>query len=113
MTMLTSFTAVVTSVANGSIVKLNTTPFRGGNGRKAILRCPVLPLTSTVLIQGHPVTADGLPPDAGSSGWTTVATFTSAAAHNQEVALPDYARWRTSVLDDDGPNVVVYLEGVQ
>lgn len=113
MTMLTTLTAVVTSVADGTGVKLNTTPFTGGHGRKAILRCPVLPLTSTVLVEGHPVTVNGIAPATDSAGWTTVATLTSTAATIQEIELPQYIRWGTTVADIDGPNVVVYLEGIQ
>lgn len=113
MSMLLTITADVTTVNNGASQRLDTSPFMGGQGRKAILRVPVLPITSTVLLQGHPITEDGLDPSAASSGWATVVTLTSTSPTIQEVELPYHVRYRTSVLDADGPDVLLYLEGVQ
>ena len=113
MPMLKTLTAVVTDVANGTPEKLNVSPFMGGQGRNAILNVPTLPLTSTVLLQGHPATATGAAPAGDSTGWATITTITSASARVQEIALPLWVRYRTSVLDADGPDVLLHLEGIQ
>lgn len=105
--------ADVTTVNNGSAIALNETPLLGGAGKKGIVRCPVLPLTSTVLVQGAPRIdpATDAAPASDSSEWTTLATFTSSADQQQEIELPFYIRYRTSVLDADGPVVKLYVEG--
>lgn len=110
--------AVVTSVDIGTPIALNTTPLLGGAGREAKYSIPVLPLTSTVKLQGaSKVSSDGLAshvPDEDSTDWTDLLTITSASDHEGEIAdLPDYIRWNTTVLDADGPNVAIFLEGVQ
>jgi hypothetical protein len=111
--MIYTITADVTAVDVGAPILLNTSPHMGGQGRSAIAHCAVLPVTSTLLLEGHPVTADGQPPADDSDDWATVATFTSTALQLQEIELPYYIRWSTTVLDADGPDVKVYLEGVQ
>jgi hypothetical protein len=114
MTMIQTINAVVTSVAIGTPVELNATPFLGGQRRNAILRLRNLPITSTVLLQGasrDPGTK--AVPASGSAEWTTIVTLTSASAPVQEIILPEFIRWNTTVLDADGPNVVGDLEGVQ
>lgn len=106
-------TADVTTVNKGSAIRLDETPLMGGKGRKAILHCPVLPLTSTVKIQGAPfIDADtGVAPVAGSSLWTDIATFTSSSEQEQEIEIPELIRYSTTVLDADGPNVLFYVKG--
>lgn len=111
MSMQQKITAVVTSVAIGTPIELNATPFMGGAGRNAIVRIPVLPTTSTVLLQGAGNSGDGVPA-SGSAEWTTLLTLTSASERQYEIAIPQYIRWRTTVLAA-APNVEIYLEGVQ
>jgi hypothetical protein len=113
MSMLKTIIADVTEVNNGTPQKLNVSPFMGGQGRKAILTVTDLPITSTVLLQGHPVTADGAVPGDASTDWATIVTLTSTSPKVQEVELPLWVRYRTSVLDADGPDVRLNLEGVQ
>lgn len=111
---LIELAANVQTVNNGAAVALDESPLLGGQGREGLLRLPVLPLTSTVLIQGHPAMADKSTPLEASTDWTTLATLTSASDQVQRIAdLPDWVRYRTSVLDADGPVVNVYLEGEQ
>jgi len=112
MTMQQKITAVVTSVDIGTPIELNASPFMGGAGRNALVKIPVLPLTSTILLQGAGNSGEGVPAE-GSSDWSTILTITSASEQNQEIELPQYIRWNTTVLDADGPNVNIYLEGVQ
>ncbi len=112
--MLKTLNAVVTSVDIGTPVELDETPFLGGQNRNALLRLRALPLTSTVLVQGagrDPGTKEV--PAEDSAAWTTIATLTSASPIVQEILLPEFIRWNTTVLDEDGPNVVIDLEGVQ
>lgn len=105
-------TAVVTSVAIGTPVALDETPLLGGAGKKGILRCPVLPLTSTVLVQGAPAidAATGIAPVSGSSLWTTLVTLTSASDPQAEIDLPELIRANCTVLDADGPDVEFWVE---
>lgn len=110
MGALATLTAVVTSVDIGTPTALNTTPLLGGRGKKGILRIPVLPLTSTVKIQGATKDEYGRQPAEGDSLWTDIATITSASAQIHEITLPDFIRWNTTVLDADGPNVLFYVE---
>jgi hypothetical protein len=110
---LVTLAADVTTVNNGAATALNRTPLLGGAGKECRAFCPVLPLTSTVLVQGAPrIDPDtGVAPVAGSSLWTTLATFTSASAQVQSIDdAPDLIRYRTSVLDADGPVVNVHIE---
>ncbi len=114
MTMLKTLTAVVTSQDIGTPVELDESPFIGGQNRNALLRLRALPLTATILIQGagrDPGTKEV--PAEDSEEWTTIATLTSASPIVQEILLPEFIRWNTSVADGDGPNVVIDLEGVQ
>lgn len=113
MTMLKKITAVVTSVDIGTPETLNSTPFMGGQGRKATLNIPVLPLTSTIKLQGAPKNDTGAAPAEDSADWTDIVTITSASDQLQEIELPDYIRWNVTVLDADGPDVDLFLYGVQ
>jgi hypothetical protein len=108
--------AVVTSVDIGTPVAMDDTPLLGGWGREAKYHIPVLPLTSTVLIQGAPkIDPDtGIAPVEGSSLWETLLTLTSASDQDGQIDdLPYWIRWNTTVLDADGPDVKLILEGVQ
>lgn len=111
-TMSQKIVADVTTVNKGAAIALNSTPLLGGAGKRGILRCPVLPLTSTVLIQGAPLRdpATNAAPAAASALWTTIATITSASEEQQEIDLPANIRYNTTVLDADGPNVNFYVE---
>ncbi len=104
--------AVVTSVDIGTPIALAATPLLGGAGRNGILRCPVLPLTSTVKIQGAPLidVDTGVAPAEDSDKWADLATVTSTSEHQSEIVLPDFIRWNTTVLDADGPDVFFYVE---
>lgn len=113
MSMILEINAVVTPVDIGTPQSLDATPLLGGQGRNAILHVPELPITSTVLLQGAGKDADGAAPAEDSEDWETLATITSVSDPLQEIELPDFIRWNTTVLDADGPNVRMYLEGVQ
>jgi hypothetical protein len=112
MSMLKTLTAVVTSVDIGTPVDVNETPFLS---RKVIRRCRALPLTSTVKLQGanrDPGTK--AVPAEDSTDWTDIESITSASAIVAEIGpLYEFIRWNCTVLDADGPNVVIDLEGVQ
>lgn len=110
---LLELNAVVTSVDIGAPVTLNTTPLLGGEGKEALLRVPARPITATVLLQGAYRTQSGAAPAEDSPAWTTIATLTSASDSVQQIELPFYLRWNTTVADADGPAVAIYLEGVQ
>lgn len=112
MGMLKTLTAVVTSVAIGTPVELDQTPFLS---RKVIRRCRALPLTSTVKLQGAPRDPDTKAvPASGSSAWVDLETLTSASAIVAEIGpMYDFIRCNCTVLDADGPDVVIDLEGVQ
>ena len=114
MSNILKIAAVVTSVDIGAPVALTTTPLLGGAGREAKYQLAALPLTSTVLLQGAAKDADGAAPEEASTDWTTLLTLTSASDLVGQIDdLPDFIRWNTTVLDADGPDVVIYLEGVQ
>jgi hypothetical protein len=112
MSMLKTITAVVTAVDIGTPVECATTP--NLTGRKVIRRLRALPLTSTVKLQGAPRDpGTKQAPAEDSTAWTDIETLTSASAIVGEITLPDFIRWNCTVLDADGPNVVIDLEGVQ
>lgn len=113
---LLTIEADVTTVNVGDPIKLDKTPLAGGHGREAKVHVPVLPITSVVELQGHGVTEDNnqTAPDAGSSGWDTLATIEDDTPHIFELAdLPSWIRYSTTTLDADGPDVNIVLEGVQ
>lgn len=114
MSMIKKFSAVVTTVDIGTPFATLTTPFAGGDGRKAILRLDNKPITSTVKLQGAPKDPGTKEvPAEDSTAWADIVTLTSASDTIQEIALPEYLRWNCTVLDADGPDIVMYLEGVQ
>lgn len=113
MSMLKTITAVVTAADILGVEELSTTPFSGGHGRKAILNVPTLPLTGVIELQGHPVTADGLAPAEASTGWALIAEIDSTSVHMQEIELPVWIRYEITTADVDGPDVPLYLEGIQ
>jgi hypothetical protein len=113
MSMVKKITCVVTAADILGVEKLDTSPFMGGQGRKAILNIPVLPLTSVIELQGHPITEDGLEPAEASTSWATIATLNSSSEQVQEIELPQYIRYEITTADVDGPDVLLYLEGVQ
>ena len=111
MSNIQKIEAVVTSVDIGPAISLGKTPLLGGAGREAKYSLPTALLTATVLIQGNNAIEEPLEADAG---WATLLTLTSASDLAGEIAdLPRWIRWNTTVLDADGPNVELYLEGVQ
>lgn len=115
MSNILEITAVVTSVDIGTPQACDTTPLLGGSGREAKLSIPVLPLTSTVKLQGAPLidASTGIAPVEGSDLWEDIVTITSTSGQVQQIELPEQIRWNTTVLDADGPDVKLYLEGVQ
>lgn len=114
MSNIVKIAADVTTVNKGDAIALNKTPLLGGWGREGIINIPVLPLTSTVKLQGAPAAATGEAPDAASTDWADLLTITSASEQVQQIDdLPEYIRYSTTVLDADGPAVNLYLEGVQ
>jgi hypothetical protein len=111
----------VTAVDIGTPLHLNETPLAGGEGREAKYQLNALPLTSVIAIQGNNKqgTAVGTgasytPPAENDTGWETILTLNSASDRVGEI--PDLPRWlRASVTtaDADGPDVILFLEGVQ
>lgn len=79
-------------------IRLNTTPFKGGMGREAILALnAAVPAGVTVLIQGHPSPLKDVPA-TGDAAWTTLATLTSTTKLRQELSeLPYWIRVNISV----------------
>jgi hypothetical protein len=113
MPNILKITTVVTAQDILNVTTLNTTPLQGGFGREAILRCPVLPLTSEIKVQGAGRTDSGDPPAEESDAWTDIVTLSSSSPHEQEIELPLYLRMNVTTADADGPDVTVYLEGIQ
>jgi len=111
--MLKIITAVVTAADILGVEKLDTSPFMGGQGRKALLHIPVLPITSVLSLQGHGPTSDGLEPAEASTGWSSIVGLTSASVQLQEIELPQWIRYEVTTADVDGPNVPLILEGIQ
>jgi hypothetical protein len=113
---LHEITVVVTSVDIGTPDAMDATPLLGGGGRKALLRIPVLPLTSVFKLQGAPAIdpSTGTTPVEGSVLWTDVTgNIDSSADQIQEITLPELIRWNCTTLDGDGPDVKVYVEGIE
>lgn len=115
MSNIITITADVTAVAIGTPVAMDATPLLGGAGREARVTLEGLPITSTFLLEGAPTdAATGVVPVEGSALWTTLATLTSTSAAAFELAdLPAHIRVNTTVLDADGPDVLIHLVGVQ
>lgn len=113
MSNILKLTAVVTSVDIGTPVECADTPLLGGAGREAKLLVPDLPITSTVKLQGAGRQADDAAPAEDSTEWSDIVTLTSASDKEQQIVLPRWIRWNTTVLDADGPDVKVFIEGVQ
>jgi hypothetical protein len=115
MSMFLKLTTDVTTVNKGAAVALSSTPLLGNASRKCFYKLNAAPLTSTCLIQTAPRvdSSTGAAPAAASTLWTTLLTLTSASELEGEIT-PDYwIRYNTTVLDADGPAVLVYLKGVQ
>lgn len=113
MPNILKLTAVVTAVDILTPVRLNKTPLLGGDGREAKYSIPTLPLTSVFKLQGHPSQSATEPAEA-DTGWADIATINATAAQAGEIAdLPGWIRVNVTTADADGPDVAVYLEGVQ
>lgn len=120
MTNIVKLTVDVTAVDILTPVLLDKTPVAGGAGREAIVRVPTAPLTSVFKLQGHDGhginNGDGTwtPPAENDAGWADVATINATSEKIIEVAdLPRWIRANVTTLDADGPDVLVYIEGVQ
>lgn len=111
----------VTATDIGTPIHLNETPLAGGEGREAKYQLGALPLTSVIELQGNDKqgTAVGTgasydPPEEEDDGWETILTLDSSSDRIGEIAdLPRWLRAEVTTADGDGPDVVVYLEGVQ
>jgi len=115
MSNLQKITCDPTTVNTGAAIALSTSPLLGSASRKCRYSIPVLPLTTTILIQTAPRvdSSTGTAPASGSSLWTTMLTLTSASEQKGEVT-PDYwVRYKTTVNHAADPSVLVYLEGIQ
>src|SRR5690242_6439120 len=94
-------TADVTTVNKGAGVALDRTPLLGGQGREARYRIPDLPLTSTVKLQGAPL-SNGAVPGSADASWADLLTITSASDKEGLISdLPECIRYSTTVLDAD------------
>lgn len=115
MSNILEINVVVTSTDIGTPQACAVTPLLGGAGREALVKIPVLPLTSVFELQGAPAidASTGDEPEEASDLWETLATISSTSDQIQEIELPELIRWETTTADGDGPNVKVYLEGVQ
>lgn len=113
MTILSKLLAVVTSVDIGVPVAMDATPLLGGKGRNATFEAPVAPLTSTVKLQGAYKDSTGGMPAEGDAAWYDIHEFTATSDLMGEFELPDYVRWNTTVLDADGPDLDIFIRGVQ
>lgn len=114
MSNILKITADVTTVNKGDPIALDKTPLLGGAGREGILNIPVLPLTGVLKLQGAPANATGAAPGASSTDWTDLVTIDSTSDQVQQIDdLPRWIRYSTTTLDADGPDVDMYLEGVQ
>lgn len=112
MSNLKTLTVDVTAVDIGTPERLNVTPLQGGQGREAMYHVPVLPLTSVFKLQGHD-SPEADAPAENDAGWYDLATIDKDSEKMGEIRLPAWIRWNTTTLDADGPDVLVYLEGVQ
>lgn len=108
MSQFKQVVAVVSAVDIGPAIACDKTPFLGGAGRECGYSIPVLPITSTVLLQGNNAIDE---PAEADTGWTTILTITSASQMEGEIELPSWIRWNTTVLDADGPDVAINLHG--
>lgn len=114
MTNIVKLTVNVTAVDILTPVPLDKTPVAGGAGREGILHVPVAPLTSVFKLQGHGGNGSQTAPAEDDTGWTDVATINATSEKIIEVAdLPRWIRANVTTLDADGPDVPVYIEGVQ
>lgn len=115
MENILKLTVVVTSVDIGTPVELDETPLLGGQGRKAILRMPVNTVTGVFKLQGNSRDPDTKAvPAEDDSGWTDILSVAAATTvPTQEIELPEFIRWNVTTADADGPDVLVYLEGIQ
>lgn len=113
MPNILKLTAVVTSVDILAPVRLNKTPLLGGDGREAKYSIPTLPLTGVFKLQGHP-SQEASTPAEDDAGWADLLTVNASAAQAGELSdLPGWIRVNVTTADADGPDVAVYLEGVQ
>lgn len=113
MPNILKLTADVTAVDIGAPVRLGRTPLLGGQGREAKYSIPVLPITGVFKLQGHDST-DSTAPAENDAGWYDVLTVNDSTAQVGEIAdLPAWIRVNTTTADADGPDVDVFLEGVQ
>lgn len=105
--------ADVTAADIGAPVRLGRTPLLGGQGREAKYSIPVLPITGVFKLQGH-LSASASAPAEDDTGWYDVLTVNATSDQAGEIAdLPAWVRVNTTTADADGPDVDVFLEGVQ
>lgn len=113
MPNILKLTADVTAVDILAPVRLSKTPLLGGAGRECKYSIPTLPLTGVFKLQGHPSPGAETPAE-GDAGWADIATIDANADQAGEIAdLPGWIRINVTTADADGPDVAVYLEGVQ
>lgn len=114
-------TISVATAEIGTPLHLNETPLAGGQGREAKYQLNAAPITGVVELQGSD--AIGTPVGSGASydppaedddSWTTIMTLDSDSELVGEIEdLPRWLRASTTTADADGPDVILYLEGVQ
>lgn len=113
MPNIQKLTVVVTAVDILAPVRLNKTPLLGGQGREAKYSIPTLPITGVFKLQGHS-SPEATAPAEDDDGWTDLLTVNASAAQAGEISdLPGWIRANVTTADGDGPDVAVFLEGVQ
>lgn len=102
----------ITGTAIQAGIKLNESPFLGGQGRNGIVTLDA-PIggAGVVKIQGHNGDATKGIPASGDAGWTDILSLTAASPLEQEIALPLFIRTNITTLGTG--TVTIKLKGVQ
>lgn len=102
----------LTTVAAQAGVKLNVSPFLGGQNHNALVISDIKIGGSGVLkIQGNPGVVGGGVPPANDTGWADILSLTSASPLENEIKLPLWIR--TNVTTAGTGTATITLEGVQ
>lgn len=90
-------------------IRMNPSPFMGGEGRNAILALEApIPASGSIVVQGH----EGPDlPASNSPEWTTIVTLSPTSDRRTEIALPAWIRLNVGATGTG--NVRITLEGVQ
>lgn len=100
----------ITATGIGDPIRLNETPFNGGQGREALLHLQAaVGGAGVVRLEGHNHPGADEPAE-DDDGWATVATLNSSSPLLQEI--PDLPAWiRVNVATAGTGTVTIKLEG--